>query len=62
MSRDPDTKTVFKLRITRQSRDLWILLKMIACFCGMLALIGGCQYYPCHVNHPRWTVMECLSP
>ena len=58
---DPDEKTVFKLRLRREHRELWALLKILAILASVLASIGGAQYYLCNLDHPKWSMRKCLA-
>ncbi len=62
MKKDDDAVTLFKVRLTREGRDLWVLFKILAVVCSIIASIGMMQVYFCRENHAKWTILECLRP
>lgn len=59
---DPDEKTVFKVRLGKEHREIFALIKILAVLFSIIGSVGIMQYYFCHSAHPRWSFTDCFSP
>lgn len=61
-SPEPTGKTLIKIRVTRKTREVWVLLKLLFWFAWTMACFAFVQCGLCQHHFPKRTVSECLAP